>query len=43
MAALLGSCDDMLTVESPDKLTSSTFWRNQSDAEAGIAAAYSQL
>lgn len=39
----VSSCDDYLTVESPDQLTSSTFWRNESDAQAGIAAAYSQL
>lgn len=37
------SCNDYLTVESPDKLTSASFWRDQSDAEAGLAAAYSQL
>ena len=37
------SCEDYLTVESPDQLTSSSFWRNESDAQAGIAAAYSQL
>lgn len=43
LAASLASCEDYLTVESPDQLTSGTFWRNQSDAEAGIAAAYSQL
>lgn len=43
VAGLLASCDDYLTVESPDQLTSSSFWRNQSDAEAGIAAVYSQL
>lgn len=43
IASLFSACDDYLTVESPDKLTSSSFWRNQSDAEAGIAAAYSQL
>lgn len=43
MTGLLASCDDFLTVSSPDKLTSGTFWRNQSDAEAGLAAAYSQL
>lgn len=36
-------CEDFLTVESPDKLTSGTFWRNESDAEAGLASAYSQL
>lgn len=40
---MLSSCSDFLTVESPDQLTSTTFWKNQSDAEAGLAAAYSQL
>lgn len=37
------SCEDFLTVSSPDQLTSESFWRNQTDAEAGLAAAYSQL
>ena len=37
------ACDDYLSVQSPDKLTSGTFWRNLSDAEAGLSAAYSQL
>lgn len=40
---LLPACDNYLDVTSPDKLTSGTFWRDVSDAEAGIAAAYSQL
>ncbi len=40
---LTGSCDDYLTLESPDQLTSGSFWRNESDAQAGISAAYSQL
>lgn len=39
----LTSCDDYLTVESPDQLTSSNFWRDEADAQAGISAAYSQL
>lgn len=43
MAANFTSCEDYLTVESPDKLTSSSFWRDQADAESGLAAAYSQL
>lgn len=43
MAGFLTSCDDFLSVESPDKLTSNSFWRNLSDAEAGLSAAYSQL
>lgn len=41
--ATLGACDDYLTVESPDQLTSGNFWRNQTDAEAGLASAYSQM
>lgn len=43
ISLMFSSCDDFLSVESPDQLTSSTFWRNQSDAEAGLSAAYSQL
>ena len=43
MALAYSSCDDFLSVESPDQLTSETFWRGESDAEAGLAAAYSQL
>lgn len=43
MASLFSSCDDYLTVESPDQLTSGSFWRDQSDAEAGLSSAYSQL
>lgn len=39
----ISSCDDFLTVNSPDQLTSGNFWRNESDAQAGISAAYSQL
>ena len=37
------SCDDFLTVEDPDHLTTENFWRNESDAEATLASAYSQL
>lgn len=37
------ACDDFLTVESPDKLTSEKYWRNESDAEKGLASAYSKL
>ena len=40
---LATSCDDFLTLESPDKLTSDNFWINQSNAEAGLAATYGQL
>lgn len=39
----VSSCEDYLTLESPDQLTSGSFWRNESDAQAGISAAYSQL
>lgn len=37
------SCDDFLTVESPDELTSDNFWRNEQDALKGLAASYSML
>ncbi len=37
IASLFSACGSYLTVESPDQLTSSSFWRNQSDAEAGLA------
>ncbi len=43
VAVLFTACDDLLTVESPDKLTSGTFWRNQDDALQGLAASYSML
>lgn len=43
LSALVSGCDDFLTVESPDKLTSDKFWRNEEDASAGLSAAYSQL
>lgn len=37
IASLFSACDDYLTVESPDQLTSSSFWRNQSDAVAALS------
>lgn len=37
------SCDDFLTVSSPDQLTTDKFWRDVDDAEATLASAYSQL
>lgn len=43
LSGILTGCDDFLTVSSPDELTSESFWRNKSDAEAGLAAAYSKL
>lgn len=39
----LGSCDDFLTVSSPDHLTTDNFWRDTKDAEATLASAYAQL
>lgn len=39
----LASCDDFLTVESPDQLTTSNFWRDVDDAEATLASSYAQL
>lgn len=43
MIVTFAACEDFLTVESPDKLTSEKYWRNESDAEKGLAAAYSKL
>lgn len=40
---LATSCDEVLTQESPDQLTSDIFWRDKSDAEAAMASAYSML
>lgn len=37
------SCSDKLDLSAPDQLTSTNFWRNAADAEAGLASAYSQL
>ncbi|MCY4780159.1 RagB/SusD family nutrient uptake outer membrane protein [Sphingobacterium sp. UT-1RO-CII-1] len=37
------SCSDKLDLMAPDRLTSSNFWRNASDAEAGLASVYSKL
>lgn len=36
-------CDDFLNETSPDQLTTGNFWRDQADAEAGLAAVYAQL
>lgn len=43
LALSFASCDDFLTVESPDEVTSNSFWKTASDVEAGLAATYSQL
>lgn len=43
LAMSFASCDDFLTVSSPDKMTTDKFWRNQSDAEATLASSYAQL
>lgn len=43
IALSLTACDDYLTQTSPDKLTSSSFWRDKDDVESAMASAYSQL
>jgi len=44
LAVISFSCsEDFLVEKSPDMLASENFWRNQSDAEAGLATVYSQL
>lgn len=43
---LLGAttgCDDFLTVTSPDELSSESFWRDKSDVDRAMAAAYSKM
>ena len=37
------ACEDYLTVDSPDDLTSQSFWRDKADIESALSAAYSQL
>lgn len=37
------ACEDYLTVDSPDDLTSQSFWRDMADIESALSAAYSQL
>lgn len=37
------SCDDFLTVSSPDKMTTDKFWKNEKDVQAAMASAYAQL
>ena len=43
LAMSFASCDDFLTVSSPDNFTTDKFWRSQSDAEATLASVYAQL
>ena len=43
LAMSFTSCEDFLTVSSPDKLTTNRFWRNEKDVQAGMASAYAQL
>lgn len=40
---IVTSCDDMLTVKSPDTLTPENFWRNKSDVEKTLASSYAML
>lgn len=39
----LASCNDFLTVESPDQMTTDRFWRNEKDVQDALASAYAQL
>lgn len=43
LATTFSSCDDFLTVSSPDQLTTDNFWRDAQDAESTLASAYAQL
>lgn len=42
-AMMATSCEDFLTVSSPDKVTTGNFWKNQKEAEATMASVYAQL
>lgn len=42
-AMMTTSCEDFLTVSSPDKVTTGNFWKSQKDAEATMASVYAQL
>ena len=39
----LASCNDFLTVESPDQMTTDRFWRNEKDVQDALASSYAQL
>lgn len=43
IAAFFASCDDYLTVDSPDQLSSESFWRDQTDVESALSSSYSQM
>jgi len=42
-SCLATSCDDFLTVKSPDTLTPENFWRNKADVEKAMASGYAML
>ena len=42
-AMMFTSCEDFLTVSSPDKVTTGNFWKSQKEAEATMASVYAQL
>lgn len=37
------SCDDFLTVSSPDEVTTGNFWKSESEIQATMASVYAQL
>lgn len=43
LASAFSSCDDFLTVESPDKQTGNNFWATYKDVDGALATCYSQL
>ncbi len=44
LAIFISGCSkDFLNQTAPDQLTSQNFWRNKSDAEAGLASVYAQI
>ncbi len=43
LAMTATSCDDFLTVSSPDEVTTGNFWKSESEIQATMASVYAQL
>lgn len=43
LAISVSSCDDFLSVESPDQMDTKYFWRNEQDVQDAMASVYAQL
>ena len=43
LAIGLSSCEEFLTVQAPDQMTSGNYWKSESEALSGLASVYSQM